>query len=58
MTDKTYVVRFKTSALSTEPVTAARAEIHGDHIVLLDSNGKLVALFSMDILESWSELPS
>ena len=42
---------FQNFRVSTEPVTAARArEIHGDHIVLLDSNGKLVALFSMDIV--------
>ena len=54
MTDKTYVVRFKTPELSTQPVNAASAEIQGDHVVLRDSQGKLVALFSMDIVESWS----
>jgi hypothetical protein len=54
MTERTYLFRFKSPGLSTQPVTAASAEIQGDHIVLLDSHGKLVALFSMDIVESWS----
>jgi len=54
MTEKTYVVRFKTPGLSIQPVTAASAEIHDEHIVLLDSQGKLVARFSLDIIESWS----
>ena len=36
---------------------AADAEIHADHLVLLDSAGKLAALFLMEIVESWTELP-
>ena len=39
-------------------VTAASAEIHGEHLVLLDSTGKLAALFLLEIVESWSELPN
>ncbi len=37
-------------------VTAATAEIHGEHLVLLDSQGQLAALFVLDMVESWNEL--
>ena len=55
--DKTYLVRFKNPAISTQPVVASRAEIRGDHIVMLDAEDRLVALFWMSIVESWSEIP-
>ena len=55
--NKTYIVRFKNPAISTQPVVASRAEIQGDHIVMLDAEGRLVALFWMSIVESWSEIP-
>lgn len=57
MADKTFIVRFKRPEISTQPVIAERAEIQGDHLVLLDSKGELAALFLMEIVESWSELP-
>lgn len=58
MTDRTFIVRFKPPQLSTPPVIATDAEIHGEHIVLLNSTGKLAALFLMEAVESWTELPS
>jgi hypothetical protein len=36
---------------------AASAEIHGKHIALLDSKGKLAALFLTEAVESCSESP-
>jgi hypothetical protein len=57
MASKTYLVRFKNPAISIQPVIASRAEIQGDHIVMHDSEGRLVALFWMPIVESWSEIP-
>jgi hypothetical protein len=57
MADKTYLVRFKNAAISTQPLVAYRAEIQGDHIVMFDAHGRLVALFWMAIVESWSEIP-
>jgi hypothetical protein len=33
------------------------AEIQRDHIVMLNADGRLVALFVMEIVESWSEIP-
>ena len=58
MSDKAYLIRFKRPELSTQSVTAARVEMHGEHIALLDSEGKLAALFLREVVESWSELPS
>jgi hypothetical protein len=49
-------VRFKNPNISTQPVIACRAEIQGDHVVMHDAEGRLVALFWMAIVESWSEI--
>jgi len=58
MIDKTFLVRFKPPALSTQPVIAAIAEIRGEHLVLLNAEGKLAALFLLDLVESWVEVQS
>jgi hypothetical protein len=55
MTDKTYLVRLKPRELGVHLVVAASAEIHGEHIVLLNSDGKLAALFLLEIVENWTE---
>jgi hypothetical protein len=57
MTDKTFLIRFKFATyLSPRPVLAARAEIRGEHLVLLNADGKLAAMFLLEIVESWSEV--
>jgi hypothetical protein len=56
MTDKACLVRFKSRGFGLQIVIAARAEFHGEYIALLDSKGKLVALFLMEMVESWSVL--
>jgi hypothetical protein len=55
MPDKVYLIRFKGSDVSFHVVIAARAEIHGEHLVFLRSDGTLAALFVLEIVESWSE---
>jgi hypothetical protein len=55
MTDKTYLVRLKPRELGLHVVIVASAEIHGEHIVLLNSDGKLAALFLLEIVETWTE---
>jgi hypothetical protein len=57
MTDKTFVIRFKQPGPSTQLVIAARAETHGDLLVLLDTKGKPIARFPADAIESWTEGP-
>jgi hypothetical protein len=37
-------------------VLAVRAEIQGEHLVLLNSEGKLAAIFLLEVVESWSEV--
>jgi hypothetical protein len=54
--NRIYIVRFKNPNISTQPVIASRAEIQGDHVVMHDAEGRLVALFWMAIVESWSEI--
>jgi hypothetical protein len=55
MNDKTYLVRFKGSDVSPHIVIAASAEIHGEHLVYLRLDGRIAALFMLEIVESWSE---
>jgi hypothetical protein len=57
MSEKTYMLRFKTPELSMRAVIASTAEIHGEHLVLLNSQGQLAALFVLEMIESWNEVP-
>jgi hypothetical protein len=54
MADKKYLVRCKTLESSTQSVVAASFEVHGEHLVLLNSKGQLAAMFLLEIVESWS----
>jgi hypothetical protein len=54
--DKTYLVRIKAPSFALQHVTAVSAEMHGEHLVFLNSEGKLAALFLMEIVESWNVL--
>jgi hypothetical protein len=53
---KTYIVRFKVPEIMMETVKAVRVEIQGDHLVFMDLQGRLAALFLMELVESWSEV--
>ena len=55
MANKAYIVRFRPPALSVaQPVIASTVEIHDEHLIFCDSEGKLAALFLLKIVESWS----
>jgi hypothetical protein len=56
MPDKIHLIRFKPSDLSSHLVIAANAEIHGEHLVFLRSDGSLAALFALEVVESWPEV--
>jgi hypothetical protein len=56
MTDKACLVRLKPREMGLQIVIAARAEFDGEYIALLNFNGKLAALFLIEIVESWSVL--
>jgi hypothetical protein len=53
---KPYLIRFKCSDLGPHLVMAASAEIHGEHLVSLRSDGSLAALFVLEVVESWPEV--
>ncbi len=55
MADKRYLVSCKTPEISTQSVVAASSEVHGEHLVLLNSKRKSPAVPLLEIVESWSE---
>jgi hypothetical protein len=58
MSDKTHLLHLKPPRLGFQHVIAECVEIHGEHLALIDSDGKLVALFLMDDIQSWNVLPN
>jgi hypothetical protein len=56
MPNRTYLVKLRTNAL--QQVRAAKVEVHGEHLAFLTPQGKLAALFLLEIVESWNEIPS
>jgi hypothetical protein len=57
MIDQTYLVALKPPSHAVQQVIAASLEIHGEHLVFLNAEGKLAALFLMEIVQSWNVLP-
>jgi hypothetical protein len=55
MPDKRYLIRFTGSDVSFHAIIAARAEIPGEHLVFLRSDGHLAAQFLLEIVDSLSE---
>jgi hypothetical protein len=56
MAEKTFLVRLKPPSLALQQVVSARAEIQEDHLVFVNSDGKLAALFLTEIVEGWNVL--
>jgi hypothetical protein len=56
MVETTFLVEFRTPDLGAQCVSAARAEVRGEHLLLLSSNGQLAAVFMLENVKSWSEL--
>jgi hypothetical protein len=54
--DKTYILRFKSPEPSIRTIVASTAGIYGDHLILLNSEGLLAALFVSETVESWNEI--
>jgi hypothetical protein len=52
----TFIVKLRLPERCLQIVRASVAEVYDDHLVLLNSDGRLAALFLLDIVESWSEL--
>jgi hypothetical protein len=56
MVDHSYRVRLKT--LTVQHVIASTAQLYGDHLVFVNSNGQLTALFLKKLVRSWHMLPN
>ena len=56
MTNKTYLVRLKAPDLATQHVFAASVEMRGEHLVFVDSAGKLAALFLLEVVSDVSDI--
>jgi len=56
MPERVFLVRFKPAELAPQSFTADRVEFQGDHLILLNSSGKPVAMFLAEIVESWNEI--
>lgn len=56
MLEKTYIVRFKPPELGIQQVRASTVDIQDEHLIFCDSQGKLAALFVLEIVQSWNRL--
>jgi hypothetical protein len=56
MVDHVYRVRLTTQTV--HHVIASTVELHGDHLVFVNSQGQLTALFLKDLVRSWNMLPN
>lgn len=54
MPDKAYLVQFNPPEMSAQHITAASADVYGDHLVFLNSIEAPVATFLLEIVESWT----
>jgi hypothetical protein len=56
MADHVYRVHLTTQTV--EHVTASTVQLHGDHLVFLNSKGQITALFLTNLVRSWNMLPN
>jgi hypothetical protein len=49
-----YVVAFSEAALSSEIVFSASYRVEGEHLIFLTEDGRLTALFLLEIVLRWS----
>jgi hypothetical protein len=56
MVDTTFLIEFRTPDLGGQSVFAARAEVRGEHLLLLNSDGQLAEAFMLENVKSWSEV--
>lgn len=56
MAENTYLVRLKGSPGALQRVEANRYEMHGKNLVFVTEDGKVAALFAMDIIDSFDKM--
>jgi hypothetical protein len=57
MPNKTYQVRLKPPSSAVQHVCAAEIRMLDNHLMFLDGKGDVAALFRVDLVESWEEIP-
>ena len=59
MIEKSFIVKLKPEALGgVQTVVASTVEIYDEHLIFCNENGALVALFLLEIVQSWNEVSS
>jgi hypothetical protein len=58
MVDQTLFVTMRPPSHAIQQVIAATAEVRGSHLVFVDAKGNFAALFLLELVESWSVLPT
>ena len=53
MPEEIFLVKLKAPSGTLHRVQAQCCEVHGEHLVFLDAQGKLTAMFLMGIVESF-----
>jgi hypothetical protein len=56
--EQTYLVAFKPPSQALQLVIATTVEVQGEHLVFLNGEGKLAALFLMEIVEVGMRFPA
>jgi hypothetical protein len=56
MPDTMFLIEFRAPDLGALCLTAARAEVRGNHLLLLNSGGQLAEAFMLEYVKSWSEV--
>jgi hypothetical protein len=56
MVDHNYRVHLRTQTV--QHVIASTVQLHGDHLVFVNSKGQLTALFLKNLVRSWNMLPN
>jgi hypothetical protein len=56
MPDTTFLVRLKPPSSAIQHVVASTLKIQGEPLIFCDSEGKLVAMFLLEIVQSYSEI--
>jgi hypothetical protein len=54
--DKTFLFELKPPSSALQHVVATTVEIRDEHLILCDSEGKLAAMFHVEIVQSYREI--
>jgi MEDS: MEthanogen/methylotroph, DcmR Sensory domain len=56
LTDRNFLIQFKQPLAAPMLIRAMRVDIQGEHLVLLRADGRLAALFLLEIVSAWEDL--